>query len=61
MIGNPIGRRTIGPASSGLGEGLAVVGRQVNNNLFLTDLPSYNKTCFKTCTYPTGSVGISAS
>jgi hypothetical protein len=37
VIGSPIGRRTIGPASSGLGEGLAGI---VNKNLFLTDLPS---------------------
>jgi hypothetical protein len=28
VIGSPIGRRTIGPASSGLGEGLAGVGHQ---------------------------------
>jgi hypothetical protein len=39
VIGSPIGRHTIGPASYGLGFGL---GRPfiVNKNLFSTDLPS---------------------
>ena len=39
VIESPIGRRIIGPASSGLGfgKGEAVT---VNKNVFLTDLPS---------------------
>ena len=39
VIGRRIGRCTIGPASSGLGEGLAGVGRHCKKDLFLTDLP----------------------